>query len=678
MLPSSRTCLAASLCALLSACSGGEDSSAGARAIFDLDSAHDTPLTFWDQPFPSDLRLTADGAPDMTGFFVNGIGSVGDQLTRSVAFRRGWAQMPAGYFRFEAPLAERVETDTIAAHADSPFLLVDVDPDSAEQGTLFPVVARTLAVDAFAPEHLLAVAARPGIVLRANTRYAFVVRKHAGDARGKALRPAPAIVRLAAGETPTGADGAAAAALFAPLWTVLDALAVPRSEVVNATVFTTGDVVGELAAMSSALMAQHAATITNPVLDPDDGAHPDYCEVKIDLTLPQFVTGTEPWDTEGRFVLDSAGLPVKQFDRTMPAVITIPRTAMPATGFPLLLYFHGSGGVHDQVVDASRSTETNLYGEKGEGPAMFYARQGIAAAGSPQPVSPDRVPGASDTEYVNFDNLGNFTFLFRQGVIEQRMFISALLDYHLPPAVLTSCSGVTLPGGATDIFFDAGRFYAGGQSQGGQYTNLVGAVDPRPRAFIPTGAGGFWNYFILSSASFTDTVALLGPLLGTSEDLSFLHPAMHQIGLAWETTEPVVFAPHLARRPLPGYPARSIYEPVGLADGYFGTHIYDAIALAYGHEQAGEIEWASMQEALALEGVDGVVPYPVTGNLVSENGETYTGVVVQYEGDGLVDAHAIYRQRDEVIYQYSCFLRSLVDSGVATVPAPAALDVPCP
>ena len=70
-------------------------------------------------------------------------------------------------------------------------------------------------------------------------------------------------------------------------------------------------------------------------------------------------------------------------------------------------------------------------------------------------------------------------------------------------------------------------------------------------------------------------------------------------------------------------------------------------------------------------------PTPVTNNHVTENPEPYTGVVVQYEGDGIVDSHAIYRQRDEVIFQYSCFLRSLVDTGSAVVPAPEALGTAC-
>ena len=128
----------------------------------------------------------------------------------------------------------------------------------------------------------------------------------------------------------------------------------------------------------------------------------------------------------------------------------------------------------------------------------------------------------------------------------------------------------------------------------------------------------------------------------------------------------------LARRPLPGFPVRHIYEPVGLGDVYFPTIIFDAAALAYGNRQAGSALWPQLQDALALDGLDGLDSYPVSGNLGGQ-----TRVVVQFESDGIADAHYIYRQLDEVKHQYGCFLASYVATGTPSVPAPAALTAPC-
>ena len=140
----------------------------------------------------------------------------------------------------------------------------------------------------------------------------------------------------------------------------------------------------------------------------------------------------------------------------------------------------------------------------------------------------------------------------------------------------------------------------------------------------------------------------------------------------------MVYMPRVARRPLPGHPIRPIYEPVGQGDSYFPEQTYDAMALAYGHKEAGSVIWPSMQEALALEGRSGLLSYPVSQDLDSEAGGKYTGVIVQYKGDGVYDPHALYSQLDEVKYQYGCFLSTFLQSGVATVPAPAALGTPCP
>ena len=310
----------------------------------------------------------------------------------------------------------------------------------------------------------------------------------------------------------------------------------------------------------------------------------------------------------------------------------------------------------------------------------MLAPHGFAMIGSALPVNPERLPGASETAYLNFDNLAAGHDLFRQGVIEQRMLIEAMSKIQITPATLGACTGSTLPPGETAFHFNVEqKLFAQGQSMGGQYTNLVGAVEPRIRAAVPTGAGGYWSHFILITPLIPDVASLVGSVvLGTKAELTFMHPALSLFEAAWEAVEPMVYMPRLARRPLPGHPVRSIYEPVGKGDSYFPEATYDAMALAYGHKQVGSIVWPSMQEALKLEGLSGIAPYPVTQNLTSEDGTKYTGVVVQYEGDGVYDPHALYSQRDEVKHQYGCFLESFLKTGTAKVPAPAKLGTPCP
>lgn len=692
--------LLAPLPALAAGCgSPGDGPAAPQLTVASLSFSADltSPAAFYDFPYPSDLRLTDKGTPDLRGLPYPEFVTLFAGLRDVAQEHPGFPVVPAAYFKFSRPLAALDAAHVYPADAKSPVLLIDIDEASTERGTLIPTVATTPEPDAYVPDNLLAVAARPGFVLHPKRRYAFVVMKSIVDAAGSAIGAAKEIDALRIGNAPEGALGKKALELYAPLWPTLTEAGINTADVAAATVFTTGDVVEELAKLSTDLVAKYSVTLTDIAVDPDDGAaHDRYCELHAKVLYPQFQRGTPPFDTEGLFDFQADGLPLKQRDEEAPVVISLPKGEMPAAGYPLVMYFHGSGGLSAALVDRGKwvpTTDTSNCPEhttdewdgvmgcntKGEGPAHVLAPYGFAMAGSALPVNPERLPGAGETEYLNFNNLAEGRDLFRQGVIEQRMLIEALSKIEIPEAAVAACSGLSLPPGATGYRFDMKNLFAQGQSMGGQYTNLVGSVEPRIRAVVPTGAGGFWSHFILITPLYDDPASLVGTLLlGTHAELTFMHPALQIFETAWEAVDPIVYMPRLARRPLMGHPIRSIYEPVGQGDSYFAEPTYDAMALSYGHKEAGDIVWPSMQEALALSGKDGLEPYPVSQNLTSEDGTKYTGIVVQYKGDGVYDPHAIYSQLDEVKHQYGCFLSSILKGGPPSVPAPSKIDTPCP
>src|SRR6185503_15029848 len=141
------------------------------------------------------------------------------------------------------------------------------------------------------------------------------------------------------------------------------------------------------------------------------------------------------------------------------------------------------------------------------------------------------------------------------------------------------CPKVLLPAGETAFHFNPDDLVAQGQSMGGMYTNMISAVEPRIRAAVPTGAGGYWGLFVLLTARIPMAANAIAALLDTAP-LTFLHPTMQLLETAWEPADPFVYMPRLARRPLDGAPVRPIYEPVGEGDSYFPTVLYDAIALS--------------------------------------------------------------------------------------------------
>jgi hypothetical protein len=655
---------------VVAACSSSSSapSSPAATTKFDAAARFDAPGAFFDFPYPSDLRLTAQGTPDVAGFPDPGV-PVLPGLKAAASERQGFPVVPVGYFRFTAKLAPRDPEVTIADGANAPILLVDVDPASPERGKTFPVVAGTPNPDPYVPEFLLAIAARPGIVLAPHRKYAFVVTRKVGLEAGGDASPPDALAALA--KDGPGADPIHA--LYAPLWETLDTIAVPRTDVVGATVFTTGDVVADTAALGDRVLAKYKPALEGFTYAPDTtGTLGTMCHVRATITLPQFQKGQPLYSTEGLFEMGPDGVPVEQRQEKIPVSIAIPRQAMPAAGYPLVIYFHGSGGTSSQFVDGGIPAEPDPHW-----PGPILAGHGFAVAGSALPISPERVPGAQDIDYINVNNVVATRDTFRQGVIESRLLIDALGRAEIPASVLTGCAGPTLPQGATGFRFDITNVHAQGQSMGGMYTNLVSAVEPRIKLSVPTGAGGYWTYFLLHTTKIPGAAGLVALLLKTPEPLTFVHPAMHLIETALEPIDPMVSMPRLAKRPLDGHPVRPIYEPVGKDDSYFPTVVYDAMVLAYGHPRAGDEVWPSMGEAMSLIGTQTPVPYPVKLDATSIGGKPYTGVVVQSPGDGVHDSHGIYRRVDGIIHQYECFHTTFRDDGVATVPAPAAIGAPC-
>jgi hypothetical protein len=651
---------------ILVGCADPSGPSGPPDVYFDLDADTATPFSFWDLPFPSDLRVLDDGRLDLAGFPNTRQLPIVDDLLRSARDRIGAPQMPVTYVRFgeDIDLGDRRHTDVVR---DGTVLLVDVDPASPARGATYPVVAEALVNDNFAPRTLVAIAPRPGIVLAAATTYAVVIRR--GFAPGAQVPRDLAALR-------DGGGPGAAAAIYAPLWPVLDQLGVPRDDVLVATVFTTGDELRRLRARSELVRAAVDVTITGLAIDPDDGAaHEGFCELIGAVTLPQFQVGAPPFRTDGHFEYDGDGAPVEQGRMTVPVVITLPATTMPSGGWPLYQFFHGSGGVSSGVVDLGPIAEPGGEPAIGEGPAYVVARHGIAAAASALPLNPERLARASDYEYLNLNNLAAFPYTFQQGVIEQRLLLDALVDLEIPPEVVAGCPGVALPPGATAHVFDPAALAAGGQSMGGMYTNLIAAIEPRFGALVPTGAGGFWNLMLLETELLPGARQFVVTAFATDYDrINFMQPAMALIGLAFEIAEPVVAMARVTRQPFdaPGFAPRHVYQPVGYQDVYFAPPVFDAAALAYGNEQAGDVVWTALQDALELDGLGGVLAYPVRGNRGGR-----TGVVVQFEGDGIVDSHYIYRQLDEVKHQYGCFLAGYAAGEVPAVVAPAPLGAAC-
>ena len=75
--------------------------------------------------------------------------------------------------------------------------------------------------------------------------------------------------------------------------------------------------------------------------------------------------------------------------------------------------------------------------------------------------------------------------------------------------------------------------------------------------------------------------------------------------------------------------------------------------------------------SLGMDGRAGVVGYPIVSNVMRGTPAVeVTSAVVQYEGDGVYDPHAIFTQLDAVKVQYGCFAQTLQRTGRGVIVNP--------
>jgi hypothetical protein len=498
---------------------------------------------------------------------------------------------------------------------------------------------------------------------------------------GRALQQARAVGEMIGGTRPAGMSDAAWASYGEALSALAEAK-VEGSSIAGLTAFTTWDPVEGFGKVTGAMLAAPLPTLKTPFTRKE--VFDDFCVYEGAIPMPVYQQGSPPYtDAGGDWAFDASGAPVLQRQEEARFVVTIPRRAMPAAGFPIVVMSRTGGGGERPLVD--RGVQGMTGGPAlvpGTGPALYFAQAGFAGSSIDGPHGGLRNVTHGDEQFLMF-NVGNPRALrdnVRQSAAELVLQAHVLASLSID---VGDCAGVVTSDGKAR--FDAGTMAVMGHSMGASIAPLSLSQEPMFRAGLLSGAGGsmienvMYKEHPLVVKGFAEI--LIG-LAGTGESLTEHDPLLNLFQWVAEPSDSPVYAERIVRAPVVG-PPRHVLMMQGIVDHYILPPIANSISLSLGLDQAGEAldaknaelsRFAPLGSLLDLVG-RGPISLPASSNHDGPQGKV-TAVVVQHPEDGIEDGHEVMFQTEAPKHEYRCFLEGLA-KGAPRVPGPGKAADPC-
>lgn len=622
---------------------------------------------FFRAPFPSEDLRAADGRIDLSRWPNPARQRYVQALIDLAAQTRGFSTSATVYLQLsDEPDAAQLTASSLSVRGDAPVFLLDLDRNERA-----PVTVRWMADGGpYGADNLLTLVPVQGIPLRANTRYAAVVRRTLRLARGGTFATARTVTELAAGRS--GGLGEPAAAAYRSALADLSRATIPATDLAGLAVFRTGDPVTELRTFLDDARARPLPTPATPLARTD--VFPTYCVYQATIRMPSYQHGTLPFgSTGGGWTLGPDGRPLFSRDEESRLVVSIPRRRAAAPGpLPAVLFVRtGGGGDRPHVDRGIRSMPGVSPTQPGTGPAVEFSRVGWAGVSWDGPHGGPRNVSMGDEQFLMF-NPGNPLALrdnVRQSALETARMYDVASALRLD---VSDCPGASASDGSTTVQINPSVLM--GHSMGATIAPLALAVEPRFRAAILSGAGGSYIANVIHKLR-PLAVAPLGLVLvgysGSGRRFREDDPALALLQWSVESSDPQVYGRHVVDEPLMGDP-RSVFVIQGITDHYILPPIANAVNLSLGVDLAGEALDQSNDELRAFTSLVDLLPlrnamrraFPVSGN---RNG--VLAAVAQLPGDMLEDGHEAAFQTAEPKRLYRCLLASIA-RGRPELPGP--------
>lgn len=633
-----------------------------ARALFELPRADAPPPSgFYALPFPNDIRVDdTSGSMDLRDYQRPNV--LIDLYIDTMQERvRGFSLTAASFARFDGVIdvASLPDSPESARAEPASVYIVDITADSPTYGQRLPLQFR---FEGFAGETIganwLAVLPYPGFVLAEETTYAMVITERLLATDGSSVTRSSDFEAVMA--TGAASDPAISRArdIYQPLFSWLDEPGGDeRADVAAASVFTTQDATSLMGDMREVIWDELPMpvprdikrVVLEPRIDEDTGEEippPEYDVHWYEGIYdgPCFQRGTLPFfriEDGGDIVRDPVtDKPVIQRMEPLRFSFSVPkRLIRPDSGWPVVLYAHGTGGSYFSFM-RSRVAE-------------MLAQRGIAMISIDQVMHEPRIPEGSSPEllFFNFQNPLSARDNTLQGAADNFQLLRLALNFDVDTPI---------PGPA-NVRFDPEKMYFFGHSQGGLTGPPFLAYEPLVKGAVLSGAGGLLFLSLILKTEPVDVSSLVGSFI-RDFPLDRFNPMMAMLQMFIDRADPVSYARYLVREPRPGIAPKHIYQSEGFTDRYTPLPSIEALATAIGVDQVSPI--ISELEGLRLKGHP-VLEAPVTGN---RNG--VTSVLLQYDERDDSDGHFVVFNVYAAEKQSTEFLVSLVETGAATVVAP--------
>jgi len=622
------------------------------RGYFEVPRPGKPPGDFYRLPFPNDVRVTG-GVLDISDFprpgpTPLGVDLVGLYVDTWTTDFDGFSAAAGITFRF----SDNIDYATATGEA---VQLIDVTAGPSFGSPFSRTWITNNGRTKYSCNHTLVLHNTTDQPLEAGHTYAALITTDLKSDTGAALAADTDFTAVMGTTRPTDAALGHAWDVYKPLRNYLASLPTAPA-LATAAVFTVQDAPAHVARLAASVATQPAPALTALTLcgqgmkSPcDDGTPARACptveddkfsEIHGRFSVPIYQMGTAPYDTpaQGGGIVETNGVPTLVRTEQVCFAMTIPKTStLPATGWPLVVYHHGTGGSMRSFISDGIARKLAQMTRPTAAFSFDAVEHGARKNGSTK--KPDDLVFNPLSPRAARDNV-------LQGAVD----ILQALRVAAASVVATSS-----PTGAA-IAFDPAKVAFFGHSQGSTSGEIALAFSDAAGAAVFSGAGAYLTASLLGKTMPVDISNGMELLIG--EPLDAEHPVMTLFQSFFDRSDPLSYNPLIVRQPPASLASKHVYMSWGKGDTYTPSSTLEANARSLGVSPVGP---------LIVEYDVDPIARPVTLNQSGGDGVMRTGGVFQYQ-PGATDGHFVASMNTAAIADWTEFLQSYIATGTPVIP----------